>query len=55
MRDYLRNELSPFPQAYFDTFGMLKNTKSDLYKYFIKSCMNVRDPLQTHFVMDGGI
>ena len=52
MRDYLRYELSPFPQAYF---GMLKNTKSDLYKYFIKSCMNVRDPLQTHFVMDGGI
>ena len=54
MRDYLRYELSPFPQAYFNTFGMLKNTKSDLYKYFIKSSINVRDPLRTHYIMDGG-
>ena len=54
MQDYLKWELSPFPQAYFNTFGMLKNTKSDLYSLFKKVSINVRDPTRTHFVIDGG-
>ena len=54
MNDYLKWELSPFPQALFNTYGMLKNTKSDLYNVFQEIHINVRDPVNTHYVIDGG-
>lgn len=54
MMDYLHWELSPFPQAVFDAFGMLKITKSDLYSVFRRIPINVRDPTGTIFVIDGG-
>lgn len=54
MQDYLKWELSPFPQAFFNTFGMLKNTKAHLYSLFQKKSINVLDPLNTYYVIDGG-
>lgn len=34
MRECMKFEMAPFPPAYFNTFGMLKNNKSDLLKIF---------------------
>ena len=34
---------------------MLKNTVSDLYEYFTKTCIKVRDLLRNHFKIDKGI
>lgn len=55
MTHYLKWELSPFPQEYFNNFGMLKNTKSDLYSLLRKSPVNIRDPERTFFVLDEGL
>lgn len=55
MIDYLKWELSTFPQAYFNSFGMLKNTKSDLYSLFRKNPTNFRDLERTFFVLVGGL
>lgn len=47
MRDYLMWELSPYPRAYFDAFGMLKNKKSELCTICQKSFINIRDPMRS--------
>lgn len=53
MRDILKWEMSPYPQAYFNKFGMLKNTKSDLLKKFEKSNISPRGAT-SFYVIDGG-
>ncbi|KAL7300457.1 hypothetical protein TKK_0006809 [Trichogramma kaykai] len=55
MREYLEWELSPFPQAYFNSFGMLKKTTPEFYSLFKKVSINIRDSVWTHYVIDGDI
>ncbi|KAL7307868.1 hypothetical protein TKK_0000187 [Trichogramma kaykai] len=53
MNNYLKWELFPFPPAFFNTYEMHK-CKTDFFECFEKLFVNVRDPVRTYYVIDGG-
>lgn len=52
LQGYFAYELAPFPTSIFDESGMRKNTKSDLYKFFVPSEDHSLDSVA--HVIDGG-